>query len=227
MEGFKHETQALAAGCCRDRFCGNDSQLGLSAERETVGIPDCPGHVRRYFLDRNLNAVVTVQVGSQVSGDIKALYADFNTKVTKDQLVALIDPEIFQAKVNQAQANLDNARESVTNAQAAAAKAEADIASAIAARENAKAQLGKAQADLHNADIQLKRRLELVEKGLTTKEDEDNAQAAYDGGLATVEAAKAQINAAESNVTAAQAQHEVTLAQVESPEKRVADGVLC
>src|SRR5713101_5427468 len=55
------------------------------------------------------NAVVTVQVGSQVSGNIKALYADFNTKVSKGQLVALIDPEIFEARVNQAQANLDNA----------------------------------------------------------------------------------------------------------------------
>jgi len=44
-----------------------------------------------------LNAVVDVQVGSQVSGNIKALYADFNSKVAKDQLVALIDPEVFQA----------------------------------------------------------------------------------------------------------------------------------
>src|SRR5437762_2439223 len=104
-----------------------------------------------------LNAVVTVQVGSQVSGNIKALYADFNTKVRKGQLVALIDPEIFQAKVNQAQANLDNARASVMNAQAAAAKAQADIASAQAARENVKAQLAKTQADLHNSDLQFQR----------------------------------------------------------------------
>src|SRR6476620_12636215 len=49
------------------------------------------------------NAVVTVQVGSQVSGNIKALYADFNTRVKAGQLVALIDPEIFQAKVTQAE----------------------------------------------------------------------------------------------------------------------------
>src|SRR3954471_21392322 len=55
------------------------------------------------------NAVVTVQVGSQVSGNIKELYADFNTKVKKGQLVALIDPELFQAKVTQAQAAVDNA----------------------------------------------------------------------------------------------------------------------
>jgi multidrug efflux pump subunit AcrA (membrane-fusion protein) len=56
------------------------------------------------------NAVVTVQVGSQVSGNIKALYADFNTKVKKGELVALIDPELFQARVNQSRANADNAR---------------------------------------------------------------------------------------------------------------------
>ena len=52
----------------------------------------------------NLNAVVTVQVGSQVSGNIQALYADFNTKVQQGQLVALIDPQMFQAQVEQARA---------------------------------------------------------------------------------------------------------------------------
>src|SRR5689334_2155800 len=46
------------------------------------------------------NAVVTVQVGSQVSGNVSALYADFNTTVKKDQLVARIDPQLFQAQVN-------------------------------------------------------------------------------------------------------------------------------
>src|SRR5919197_735797 len=48
------------------------------------------------------NAVVTVQVGSQVSGNIVELNADFNTKVTKGQVVARIDPQIFQARVDQA-----------------------------------------------------------------------------------------------------------------------------
>src|SRR5262245_64170493 len=57
----------------------------------------------------NLNAVITVQVGSQVSGQIKKLYVDFNSPVKKDQLIALIDPEIFEAKVNQAKADVDSA----------------------------------------------------------------------------------------------------------------------
>src|SRR5678816_3939122 len=66
----------------------------------------------------NPNAVVTVQVGSQVSGTIQALFADFNTKVTKGQLIARIDPAPFQAKVDQGQANLDAARAAVANSQA-------------------------------------------------------------------------------------------------------------
>ena len=63
-----------------------------------------------------LQAVITVQVGSQVSGTIDKLFVDFNSKVKKDQLVAVIDPEIFQAKVDQARANLDGSRASVVNA---------------------------------------------------------------------------------------------------------------
>src|SRR4051794_16293109 len=63
----------------------------------------------------NPNAVVTVQVGSQVSGNIMALYADFNSKVTKDQLIARIDPAPFQARVDQARANLDAALANVVN----------------------------------------------------------------------------------------------------------------
>src|SRR5579871_2782843 len=56
------------------------------------------------------NAVVNVQVGSQVSGNILELHADFNTKVKKGQMVARIDPAPFQAKVDQAKANVEAAK---------------------------------------------------------------------------------------------------------------------
>jgi HlyD family secretion protein len=167
------------------------------------------------------NAVVTVQVGSQVSGNIKALYADFNTKVKKGELVALIDPELFQARVNQSRANLDNARAAVMNAQATSARAEAEIASAEAGRENVKAQLVRSQADLRDAEIKLKRRQALFEKGLLSMDDADTAQASYDAAAAGVKAAEAQVKAAEQNVQAAQAQHNVTLAQIESTSAQV------
>jgi HlyD family secretion protein len=75
----------------------------------------------------NPNAVVTVQVGSQVSGIILALFADFNTKVTKGELIARIDPAPFQAKVDQAHANVDAAQAAVANAQAVVQQALANI----------------------------------------------------------------------------------------------------
>ena len=78
------------------------------------------------------NAVVTVQVGSQVSGNIQALFADFNSKVAKGELIAQIDPAPFQTKVNQAQATLDAARASVANSQAVVQQALANTDTTVA-----------------------------------------------------------------------------------------------
>src|SRR5438445_13145494 len=117
------------------------------------------------------NAVVSVQVGSQVSGNIKALYADFNTKVAKGQPVALIDPEIFQARVNQAQANVDNARVSVLNYSAQIQKAAADVATAQANVQIAKENVAKAKVASIDAQSKLQRRMELVRQGILAKED--------------------------------------------------------
>src|SRR6185503_9847006 len=69
------------------------------------------------------SALLTVQVGSQVSGIVKALHADFNSEVRKGQLLAEIDPLPFQEKVNQAQAALDAAKASVMAAKAEEQKA--------------------------------------------------------------------------------------------------------
>src|ERR1051325_4850763 len=80
-----------------------------------------------------LNAVITVQVGSQVSGQIKELFADFNSAVKKDQLIARIDHELFKAKVNQAQADLDAAKATELNQRATVEKARADVENAKAA----------------------------------------------------------------------------------------------
>src|SRR3970040_2629840 len=74
----------------------------------------------------NLNAVITVQVGSQISGQITELLVDFNSVVRKSQVVARIDPDIFRAKVNQAKAELDVARASVLNQQGQAERGRGD-----------------------------------------------------------------------------------------------------
>src|SRR5215470_17514053 len=75
----------------------------------------------------NLNAVVVVQVGSQISGQIKELKVDFNSIVKKDQVIARIDPDIFEAKVNQARADVDSARAGVLNQEAQVERARADV----------------------------------------------------------------------------------------------------
>src|SRR5262245_11174717 len=66
----------------------------------------------------SLNAVITVQVGSQVSGQVKELFVDFNSPVRKDQVIARIDPETFEAKVGQARAELESSRATVINQEA-------------------------------------------------------------------------------------------------------------
>src|SRR5215475_15983796 len=88
----------------------------------------------------NLNAVITVQVGSQVSGQIKELFVDFNSVVKKDQVIARIDPETLEAKVNQARAEVDSAEATVLNQQAQVERARADVENSRAAHAEAKAQ---------------------------------------------------------------------------------------
>jgi HlyD family secretion protein len=72
-----------------------------------------------------INAVTTVQVGSQVSGTIAKLDVDFNSKVKKGQLIAQIDPALFQGALEQAKADLENARANLGVAEANTAKAKA------------------------------------------------------------------------------------------------------
>ena len=167
------------------------------------------------------NAVVTVQVGSQVSGNIKELYADFNTRVTKGQVVAQIDPMLFQARVDQARANLSAAQAAVVNAQAQIAKAQADVASARSAVATARANETKAKSAMSDAKIKLDRRLQLVKEGVLSQDDGETAQATSDQAAAEYDAAQAQSTAANQNVDAALAVVKVAQTQLQSAQAQV------
>lgn len=169
----------------------------------------------------NMNAVVTVQVGSLVSGNIKALYADFNTKVHKGQLIALIDPESYQAKVDQARANLESAKAAVLNAEAAVEKCDADIAAGVANVATARANVLHAVSAEKDAKVKYDRRVELGNEKIMSREDVETAQATYDQAVAQREAAKAQQDAAERQVESAKAQRAVAVAQLESAKAQV------
>src|SRR5436190_939567 len=77
-----------------------------------------------------LQAVTTVQVGSQASGTISALYADFNSTVKKGQVIAQLDPAVAKAQVDQAQANLQQAQASLQQARAAVSNSRAGVSDA-------------------------------------------------------------------------------------------------
>ena len=163
----------------------------------------------------NLNAVVTVQVGSQVSGNIIALYADFNTKVKKGQLVALIDPAPFKAAVEQAKASLAAAKSAVVTVQATVAKSQSDVASALANVASQKANLAKSQSAVDLAKVENERRKVLLKQNATSQEDADAAQAAYDQAVAVVDAARAALNAAQASAESADRQVEVARTQLD------------
>src|SRR5690349_4791410 len=117
----------------------------------------------------NLNAVITVQVGSQVSGQIKDLLVDFNSLVKKNQVIARIDPDIFLAKVNQAKADVESARATVLNQEAQVERARADVENARAAYSESKAQTAKSQVAVVDAKRDFDRKTELFARKLIAR----------------------------------------------------------
>jgi HlyD family secretion protein len=123
-----------------------------------------------------VNPVTIVQVGSQISGTILKLFADFNSVVTKGQVIAQIDPALLQTKVDQTQADLRNAQ-------------------AVLEREKVTAQ--------DNART-LKRYQSLLAQELIAQMDVDVAQTKFDQSLATIKGAQAQVEQAKANLASAQ-----------------------
>jgi HlyD family secretion protein len=169
----------------------------------------------------NLNAVITVQVGSQVSGQIKELLVDFNSTVKKNQVIARIDPDIFLAKVNQAKADLESAKATVLNQEAQVERARADVENARAAYSESKAQTAKAQVAVVDAKRDFDRKTELFARRLIARSDLDSSQAGHDSAIAQVESAKAHEQALESAIQSATAQLRVVQAMLVSARAQV------
>src|SRR6202790_888018 len=125
-----------------------------------------------------INAVITVQVGSQVSGTIAKLNADFNSRVHKGDVVALIDPALFKGALLQAVADLENAKANLVGA---------------------KANLEKAKAGMVQTKADYDRAVALTKEGVVSEQQLDLAKANFDS-------ANAGVNGAAANVTQAEAQ---------------------
>lgn len=148
-----------------------------------------------------LNPVVSVQVGSQVSGQIKELYADFNSTVKNGQLIARIDPQSFQLRVNQAMADLDAARATALTQQANVSARSAEVA--------------RAKVLLADAEREFKRNQSLFERNFVSA-------AVLDKGAANLDAAREQLNSEQAQLAVAQAQVRNAEAVVKQREAQVA-----
>jgi len=116
-----------------------------------------------------INAVSTVSVGSQVSGTIQQIFVDFNSRVRKGQVIALIDPRLLEAAVEQARANVDNA----------------------------KASLDRAKVGVIDTERTNRRNRELVKDGFVAQADVDSSQTAWEQAVAQKRSADAALQQAE------------------------------
>lgn len=140
-----------------------------------------------------LNPVVSVQVGSQVSGQVKEIFVDYNSVVKKGDVIARIDPESFALRVNQAMSDLEAARATVLTQRANVAALQAEVS--------------RTQVALAEADRGLKRNQMLVEKGFVSQ--------------AALETSQSVVATAREQVKSAQAQRAVGDAQIRNGEALV------
>jgi HlyD family secretion protein len=131
-----------------------------------------------------LSAVTTVQVGSQVSGTISELFADYNSTVRKGQLLAKLDPILFETLVEQAEAT-------VRACELALANDQANVAAARAALQNAK-------VDVANKQRKLRLQAELMAGDLTPRDDLETARAESEASAASRNAAEARLESAQA-----------------------------
>ena len=183
-----------------------------------------------------LQAVTTVQVGSQASGTISALYVDFNAKVKKGQVIAQLDPAVSRAQVEQSRANLAQATASLSQAQAAVRDAQAKALAAKSTVQNEQAGVSGAQANLEVLKAQrddalslLKQQEALLKSGVIAQRDYDTANTSYKAAAARYDQAAAQLNqavlsqqmASGAGIAQADAQLQQSKAQVQQAEAQV------
>src|SRR2546425_4225250 len=169
----------------------------------------------------NLNAVTTVQVGTQVSGQIKELSADFNSTVHRGQVIARIDPATFEAKVKQARADRDAAQAMVLNQEAQVERARAEVGNARSAWAEGKAQTARAQVAIVDTNRDLGRKRQLLQRKLIPKSDYDTADSAYDAAGTLLNAAQAKEDSLAGAITSAQAQLRVAEAMLQATRAQV------
>ena len=188
-----------------------------------------------------LQAVTTVQVGSQASGTLSALYADFNSTVKKGQLLAQLDPSVAQAQVQQARANLAQAQAQLQQARASVGQSQAGVAQSRAGITDARAKASAAgsttqnqqagvaaaeanvavlKAQMDDARSVLNQEQSLLQSGVISQREYLTAQTSYKTAEARYNQALAQLRmaqvSAQSASSAGQAQAAAQIEQAQA-----------
>jgi len=156
-----------------------------------------------------INPLTTVPVGSFISGTVQYVFADFNTRVHANQVLAQLDPTPYVAQYVTARGNLDNA---IANEQ----NSEANINSLQASIASDQANVDKLKAAAQYARVDGKRVHDLTVAGIDTKDADDLAQSTIGQADAAVVAGQAQVTQAQAQLAQARAQVDQAKAQVEA-----------
>jgi HlyD family secretion protein len=161
-----------------------------------------------------LRALVTVQVGSQLSGQVATLLADFNDEVKEGEPLAQLDPRTFESEVRGAEAGLEVARAEVLKQRAELQTAIAEVASSRHSLEVAQANVESARAKFAATERDLERSRALAETEVLAPAHVDQATSDYESAAADLRAAKAEVEVAREGVTAADARRRMAEANL-------------
>ncbi|RWP31959.1 efflux RND transporter periplasmic adaptor subunit [Mesorhizobium sp.] len=172
-----------------------------------------------------LNALVMVEVGSQLSGRVKELYVDFNSKVTKGQVIARVEPEIYEARLAQTLAEREMAQTQVSVQRAQIERARAEMETAAARYDSAAAQTARAEIALDGAAQEVNRKRSLAKQKIIAQGEWERDNTAHNSAKAQATAAQAEelsqsaaVRAAKATLNMAEAELANTLAQVKQKE---------
>ncbi|PWT84361.1 MAG: HlyD family secretion protein [Proteobacteria bacterium] len=154
----------------------------------------------------SVEAVVTVDVSSQLSGRMAEVYVNFNDIVEAGQPIAKLDQEIFSARVNESKAALDVAETTAQVQVAALERATVAVANAKTAKRMAQAQLAAAEAKQDEVERDLQRKLQLVRTGSVTERDVSQLRAQRDTGAADLQASTEQVRMKEQAIAMMEAE---------------------
>jgi len=203
-----------AAGLPRPGFLEAESRVGTPRLRTAT--LDRGSITAVVAATGTVNPVTLVQVGSQLSGQIRELLADFNSKVRADQPIAQLDTATLEARRAAADADVHAAAAQITVSRAQAERAAADHAQAKAQIEGVRAALLGAEASLRDADVEATRTAELRARGVGTEREALRAGFTADRLRAAVAQAQADVSRADAALLAAGATARTAEAQVEA-----------